>query len=330
MRVTDTPRFSMFAGPMRNPNKLVSATAAHQYGLITWTQAIACGLTPEAIHWLVISGRWEKALPRVYRIAGSPPSWHQSLMAATLWAGEARAASYRAAARLWSFKGFAEEIVEISTTSRVRKRPPGIIVHRPRRLLPGEITEVDGIPVTTPARTIIDLCALRMAKRAERALDDALRRELTTLDELRNYLRMEARQGRNGVTLMREFLEVRDPSYVPTDSWFEDDLDALISSSILPPPVRQHPLFQVKRLIRVFDFAYPEALLGIEGQSWEYHGDRIAWSKDQGKDNAAAPLGWVILRYTKYDIDERPHEVIEEIRATRESRLHILSRATAI
>jgi hypothetical protein len=265
-------------------------------------------------------------LPRVYLIAGAPPSWHQSLMAATLWAGEASAASYRSAARLWGFKGFAEDIVEISTTGRVRKRHAEIVVHRPRRLLPGEITEISGFPVTTPARTIIDLCALRMAIRAERALDDSLRWKLTTLTELRNYLRMEARQGRNGVCLMREFLEARDPNYTPTDSTLEDDIDALITSSDLPAPVRQHPLFRDKRLVRVFDFAYPEALLGIEGQSYEYHDGRVMWSKDQTKDNAAGPLGWFVLRYTRYDIDERPSEVIEEIRATRLNRLQLLSR----
>jgi hypothetical protein len=242
-------------------------------------------------------------------------------MAAALWAGEAGAASYRAAARLWGFKGFAEDLVEISTTGRIRRRPPEIIVHRPRRLLAGEITEIGGIPVTTPGRTIIDLCALRMARRAERALDDALRRKLTTLDELRNYLRMEARQGRNGVCLMRQLLEERDPNYIATDSVLEDDIEALILLSDLPTPVRQRPLFQDKRLIRVFDFAYPEALLGIEGQSYEHHEGRIAWSKDQSKDNAAAALGWLTLRYTRYDIDERPDEVIEQIRATRLARL---------
>jgi hypothetical protein len=222
---------------------------------------------------------------------------------------------------LWHFKGFADDVIEISTTGRIRKRPPGIIVHRPRRLLSGEITEVDGIPVTTPARTLIDLCATRLPVRAERALDEALRRKLTTLNELRNYLRLEARRGRNGVRAMRSLLDARQPSYVPTDSELEDDFEALMLASSLPPPLRQHPLFHGNRLIRVFDFAYPDAMLGIEGQSYEHHDGRIPWSRDQGKDNRAGSIGWVTLRYTRYDIDERPEEVIEEIRTTLLSRL---------
>lgn len=309
---------------------LCAATAAAQYGLITLTQARACGLSAQAIQRRITTGKWEIVLPRIYRIAGTPCSWHQSLMAATLWAGEGSAVSYRSAGALWRLGGYPADLVEISTTGRVRKRPPGIIVHRPRRLLSGEITRIDGIPVTTPARTLIDLCATRRAGRAERALDEVLRRRLTYLDELRNYLRLEARRGRPGVTLMRALLDARNPGYVPPDSELERDLEKLIiGSNRLPTPVRQYPVFEDKRLMRVFDLAYPEALLGIEAQSWQHHGGRIEWSKDQTKDNAAAPLGWLTLRYTRFDVDERPAEVVDEIWRTRLARLTLLSRTNA-
>jgi predicted transcriptional regulator of viral defense system/very-short-patch-repair endonuclease len=305
----------------RTPDQLIAATARPQFGIVSFRQLIACGLTKSAILHRVESGRLERILPRVYRVPGAPDSWEQRLMAAYLWASDGVSAiSHRSAAALWGLAGIDRDRVEISTTGRVRGRAPDVVVHRVGRLLPEEIRYSNNLALTSPPRTVIDLCGTDKPWVAERAFDDALRKEDTTLQELGNYLRLEARQGRRGVTLMREILMARDSNFVPPDSQLERDLERLLIGSGLPQPVRQHPLFKDGRLMRVYDFAYPDVCLGIEAQSYEHHDGRLPWSKDQTKDNAANILGWATLRYTYYDIRERPQEVVEEVRATLEQR----------
>ena len=77
-------------------------------------------------------------------IAGTDPSWHQSLFAACVWAGAGSAASHRSAAAQWKLDGFNEDVVEISTTHRMRSSK--VVVHRRRSLDRRETTTLNNIP----------------------------------------------------------------------------------------------------------------------------------------------------------------------------------------
>lgn len=213
-------------------------------------------------------------------------------------------------------------MTEISTTRRTRGQP-SVIAHRVKRLLPEEIVHIAGIRTTAPGRTAIDLCGVLKSERAERAVEELLRKRKTSIPELRNYLKLEARQGRRGVVALRKIVLERDPTYVVTDSALEDDLEPLLLAANLPPPIRQCPVFDRGNLRRVFDFGYPRVLLGVEAQSYEHHDGRIPWSKDQSKWNGLASLGWQTLYYTRYDIDFRPHEITAEVEATYRQREHL-------
>src|SRR5260370_6558054 len=74
--------------------------AEKQFGLISRDQAIGTGMSERAIGGRLGAGRWRQVLPGVYRLAGAPASWEQSLKAATLWGGEGCVVSHRAAAAL--------------------------------------------------------------------------------------------------------------------------------------------------------------------------------------------------------------------------------------
>jgi hypothetical protein len=82
-----------------------ASIAAAQFGLISHAQAVACGMSPHAIHRRVAARRWDRVLPGVYRLVGAPSSWEQRLMAAVVWAPEA-VVSHRGAAALWRLDGF--------------------------------------------------------------------------------------------------------------------------------------------------------------------------------------------------------------------------------
>ena len=140
-----------------DPDARCMEVAEAQYGLISSSQALAAGLSEYQIRRRLRSGRWRGVHPGVHAINGSPPTWHQSLLAACLWAGPHAAASHRAAARLWGLDCMDNEVVEISVPRKLTTT--SVIVHRLSRPHT-RIMRRGGIPVTEVATTLVDLAAV--------------------------------------------------------------------------------------------------------------------------------------------------------------------------
>src|SRR5439155_15236085 len=160
--------------PTEERDRGCGAIASRQFGLISRNQALAEGLSADAIDQRLAAGRWERLLPAVFRIAGAPGSWHQRLMAAILWAPSA-AVSHESAAALWELEGCPSDGVELSTASTRKSSAPWIRLHRVAGLERVDVTTLGPIRVTTPTRTLADLCGVMTPDAVERALDDALR-----------------------------------------------------------------------------------------------------------------------------------------------------------
>jgi hypothetical protein len=119
--------------------------------------------------------------------------------------------SHRSAATVWNVEGGDERLQEIQCLRWRRPKEPGLIVHESKALDARDVTVVDAIPVTTIERTLLDLGAVRHPLTVERAVETALRRELTTLPDLRSTMRRLGRRGRNGVGVLRRIIDERDP-----------------------------------------------------------------------------------------------------------------------
>lgn len=148
--------------------------AATQHGAIARAQAAQLGATKDVIRHRVRTGRWIRITGDVFRLAGSPSSWRQALMAAVLVWGDGAVISHLAAAALWCLAGFDPGPVEL-TVPRSRRRAGSGTIHR-HPFSKADVTSIEGIPVTTPARTLIDLASVASREAVEEALDDALRR----------------------------------------------------------------------------------------------------------------------------------------------------------
>jgi very-short-patch-repair endonuclease len=270
-------------------------------------------MSPQNVHGRICSGRWERVLPGVFRVTGAPNSWRQALMASCLWLPEA-VASHGAAAVLWDFDGFREDVIEISTTSPAKAPRSWVSVHRVSRLDPVDIVRVGPIPTTSPTRTIVDLCGVLDRDRAENAIDDALRRGLTTVPRLRWALRRLGRRGRPGTRLARQLLLERMAGYVPLESPLERRLLRLLAGARLPSPSVQHEVRRRGRLIARVDLAYPDARLAIEADGYRYHAGKAMWQRDLSRRNALLSCGWNILHVTWDDVHLRPEKVVEDIR----------------
>jgi hypothetical protein len=211
--------------------------------------------------------------------------------------------------------GFERRTVELSTTRGRRPIAEWITLHRPSRLDPPDITILGPMKVTTPTRTIADLCGVLERDRVEPALDDALRRGLTSLPRLRWTAERLGGKGRPGARLLAELLAERGHGWVPSASRFEARLSALVTRSGLPEPAIQHEIRDGGALLARVDFAYPDLKLAIEADGYRCHSGRVAWQRDLARRNTLTARGWRVLHVTWDDIRTRPDEVIANIQA---------------
>lgn len=233
-------------------------------------------------------------------------------MAACLHAGPGAAASHRAAAVLWGMTGVKDRVVEIVTPRRLRS--PGIVVHQTEVGL-RSVTQVGPIPATDPTRTLFDLGAVAPAWVVESAVDDALRRRLTTLADLWGLLEAAGGRGRRGTGVLRSLLRDRDPRSAPPESALESRLARLLREAGVPPPT---PQLEVPvgggRTARI-DFAWPDAMVAVEADGYRYHSGRASWEHDLARRNALTGSGWRVIHVTWHDVSRRPEATVATIRA---------------
>jgi very-short-patch-repair endonuclease len=168
------------------------------------------------------------------------------------------------------------------------------------------------IPVTTPARTLIDVASVASAEVVEEALDDALRRGIVSITRLRKSLETVGGGGRPGVASMRRLLDARTGPIVP-QSVLETRLLRVVREAELPQPVLQHEIWARGHLVAIVDFAYPAERLAIEADGYRWHSGRQRWHRDRLRRNELTLLGWRVIHVTWDDLCNRPAAVVASI-----------------
>lgn len=285
--------------------------AARHYGLLTGDQLQQLGFARSTIARRVSRGRLEKLYPGVYRVAGAPDTWLQAMLAACYAWGQGALLSHVPAGALWDLLGFDPCPAQL-IVPRTRDRSLPHVVHRPLRLGEGDRTVLRGIPVTTPARTFLDVAASVPGDRLGEAVDDAIRRRIVTLSRLRLQVQQAPARGSPGVAALRAVLDARDGGL--PESVFEFRLAKILASPLLPPAVPQFEVRSAGRLVARIDFAYPAALLAVEAHSYRFHSGHRSWAKDIARENALKVLGWRTYNVT-WDQLARPRELVRDLRA---------------
>jgi very-short-patch-repair endonuclease len=224
-------------------------------------------------------------------MAGTDGGWKQDLWVRLLEAGPSAFACRRSAARLWDLDGVEPGPVDIGVG----------IGHAPRRsgtarlggLRPGDLTVLDGIPVTSVARTLLDLAATESPLIVERSLECALRRRLVTPAWLGDP--GPPRHSRAG-RVLSDVLAGRPAGAPPTDSDAETLFVQIARAVGLPPPQRQFRILIRGREYRI-DFAWPALRLAVEIDGASVHGPGQLGS-DLRRQNHIVLDGWMILRFT--------------------------------
>src|SRR5215207_8922338 len=158
----------------------IARIAARQHSLVTRAQAIAAGASDHAIQHRLATGRWVLVARGVYRIAGAPVTWTQRALAACLIAGDGAVVSHRSAAVLWGVSGFRPGPLDVTVPPGRSGRNALARVHR------SDVDGVrrEGVTVTRPSRTLLDLSRVLGGGLLEEAVDDVLCRRLVRLEEL--------------------------------------------------------------------------------------------------------------------------------------------------
>ena len=292
----------------------VAAIAAAQHGVFARAQALSCGFTARMIDSRLRTGQWIAAGRATYRVAGVPVTWRGTLMAACLAAGDGVAVSHLAAAALHRFEGFRQRPIEITVPHGRHHRPDGVTVHLSRDLLDVDVTLVDGMRTTTPARTLLDIAAGVPDWKLQNAYDSALRDGLTSRPYVQWRLQSLRRQGRPGVTALEALLQ-RDDRGARPGSRYERRLERALIEAGLPPPERQFVVRDRGRVLGKVDLAYPDHKLAIEIDGHGSHSTRAQRRHDAARRRRIERRGWQVMTFTGDEVWEELERCVADVRA---------------
>jgi very-short-patch-repair endonuclease len=274
-------------------DRLIGALAGGQGGVVSRRQLVAHGIGRGAIDRRLDKRRLipvpgHRGVLAVGHTARGP---HTALWAAHLALGTESVVSHRAAAarlELLSSSGRAELTVRSG-----RRERQAFLVHRTAWLPTSHVVELDGLPVTSVARTLLDLGAVVPPRRVEQAFDKA---EIMRVLDLREIERLLAEAGpRPGTAALRAVLGRETAGSTLTDSWLGEQLLEIIRRAGLPEPSQQSEVLGYRA-----DFCWPAERLIVEADGAGAHATRRGHAHDTRRDVLLTNAGWTVLRFA-YD-----------------------------
>jgi Protein of unknown function (DUF559)/AbiEi antitoxin C-terminal domain len=228
-------------------------------------------------------------------------------MAAVLACGEGAALSHRSAAALWGIGKERGGQIDVSIRRRCRHRRPGIHARSRPALWPEDITTLNGIPVTSPALTLVDLATELRPIALERTVNEADKYDLIDPETLRAALDRFA--GKPGVQALRALLDQH--TFHLSDSNLEILFRPIAAAAGLPQPL-------AKAMINGYevDFFWPELDLVVETDGLRYHRTASEQAQDRRRDQTHVAAGLTQLRFTHWQVKYEPTRVRRVLRQT--------------
>ncbi len=229
-------------------------------------------------------------------------------MAAVLACGEGAVVSHRSAAYLHGFLPYPAQYreVEVTVPHRILGPRPGIQVRRTETFDRRDIRELDNIPITSPARTLLDVAA-SAPEELDAAFDEARFRKRVRSPQLNDVIVRAA--GRPGVKALRELVEAEaagERSRLEAEKRFRD----LVRAARLP---EAKPNARIGRF--VVDFLWPAHRVVAELDGFATHGKRAAFEGDRARDGDLQALDYRVIRVTWRQLTRAPYAVVARVAA---------------
>jgi len=290
-----------------SPDRRLAGLAAAHHGVVTRAQLLDIGLTPSAIHRRVQAGRLHPVYRGVYSVGYRSSTREGKWLGAVLACGRGAALSHLDAAELWGLASRDRGAIHVTVPTRSgRAHRPGIRVHRVP-LATVEVVRSRGVPVTSPARTLIDIAELLPRRRTERALGEGEYLRLVDGRALEGAL--EENVGRAGARCLWSILEARALGSTLTRSELEERFLALCRAHRLP-----HPTVNARVAGVEVDFLWTEQRVIAETDGYAAHGTRAAFERDRKRDVCLQAAGYVVLRFTYRQVVDDASWVVSNLR----------------
>jgi very-short-patch-repair endonuclease len=287
------------------PDALVADLATRQHGVVARGQLEALGLGRGAIEHRLARGLLHPIHRGVYAVGHRRLTSEGAWMAGVLAAGPGAVLSHRSAAALWGIRNTDRAAVEVIVPRGCRR--PGIQPHR-ATLRPDEIDRERGIPVTNPARTLLDLAEVLTPQQLERAINEAeIRRLASPLPLAAMVARHPTRRGTNALS---RILEQRNLGETVTRSALEERFLALVDANGFPRPKMNEPLGPYHP-----DALWPDERLVVELDSYPIHTTRQAFESDRKRDRELTLAGYRVVRITWRQLRDEPARIADELSA---------------
>jgi very-short-patch-repair endonuclease len=247
---------------------------------------------------------WLRTLHRGVFLVGPIAGPHAAEWAALLTCGEHAAVSHVSAAGMWRIRARTEGSVHVTVTRGHRRPQAGIRVHH-AKLEVSEVRRCDGLWITSPVRTLLDLATTVSSAELDRAVNEAQVLGLTTAAEIQSYLARYP--SRRGSRALRRALHL-EPRV--SRSRLERTMLALIRRVGLPLP-----LTEVVVEGHLVDFFWPAHRLIVETDGFQAHGTRPRFERDRARDAQLVAAGYRVLRFTWRQLDGEPEIVAARLAA---------------
>lgn len=282
-----------------------SRLASRQNGIVTHAQLRSAGLTPGEIKQLIRAGSLHRLYRGVYAVGHLALGPLAKERAALLACGARAVISHRSAAYLWGLSDQPPSATDVTLAGRRCRQQAGFRRHKLARLDRRDIRTKQGIALTSPARTIVDLAAEAGDQELERLIAEARVKGLLREGELEAAL--ERAGSRRGVARLRALLRSQAGKAM-TRSEVERRCRRLLEAAGLPQPLVNRRLagFEV-------DFLWPDHRVVLEVDTITFHGYHRAFERDRRKTMALEDAGYHVIRVTRRQLEEEPLWVIAHI-----------------
>ncbi|MEY2471535.1 MAG: hypothetical protein QOK28_864 [Actinomycetota bacterium] len=305
---------------MTDAHRLAREIAAKTAGVVSTRAARSVGLHGRLLARRLRDGEWSAPTPRVLVLSGSPSSFERDAWIGLYDAGKDAALSHDTLLALCNVPGFERYPIHVSCPrGRTTSDLDGVTVHHPRLWRADHRMLLNDIPVVTPTRALFDLAndGHVHTRRLERAINNAWARRLTSGELLKMMADDWCERGRRGSAFFHEYLATRPVDWQPPESNLEGRFVELIVGAGLPEPKRQRNLGDNVSWIGRIDMVDPEVPLVGEIDSDLFHTAPLDLESDSIRDERLSAAGFVVERFTEFEVWHRPAVVIERWRAAR-------------
>lgn len=295
--------------PQTPTDRAIAELAARQWGVVARAQLVDVGCSSTVVRERVRSGHLIRLHRGVYAVGHARLRREGHWLAAVLAVGPGAVLSHRDAAGLHDLRPANHAHTDVTTTAD-RRRVPGLRIHRTRTLDAPDVTAICDIPVTTVARTLVDLAGTIPHDHLARAVRQAERRRTFDLRQVEAALaRTRGRRGPGHRALRETLAERRALETTLTRSPLEDAFLRLLRDRGLPSPAANATIegFEV-------DAVWRAERIAVELDGWQDHGTRRAFERDRERDAALTAAGWRVVRFTHRQVTQAPDAVVETLR----------------